>query len=110
MQLESSDANLYVYIILLSLTITDKMSSKDRIKSLIKTIEIMEIVAKVLPIVISFFTALTLIFAIVNFIEGNIVIGILLLIVVSFGLFLLARLYQTHNRSRESKYTTKVKL
>ena len=60
--------------------------------------------AKIMPIGISFLVVLILFFDIRSFFEGNIVIGIILSVLASFGLYLLLRIYQT--RRRKGKYST----
>jgi hypothetical protein len=79
-------------------------NSSDQIKLLIKTIETIEKAVKIMPIGISFFVALTLFFGIRSFFEGRMVVGIILLVLVSFGLYLLLRIYQTRRRKR--RFTT----
>ena len=79
-------------------------NSSDQIKLLIKTIEMIEKAVKIMPIGISFFVALTLFFGIRSFFEGRMVVGIILLVLVSFGLYLLLRIYQTRRRKR--RFTT----
>ena len=79
-------------------------SNSNQIKLLIKTIEMIEKAAKIMPIGISFLVVLFLFFDIKSFFEGNIVIGIILSVLASFGLYLLLRIYQT--RRRKGKYST----
>jgi uncharacterized protein (DUF2062 family) len=82
-------------------------SNSDQIKLLIKNIEMIEKAAKIMPAGISFFVALTLIFDVISFFEGNIVVGIILSILVLFGLYLLLRIYQTRKRRRKGKSTAR---
>ena len=76
----------------------------DQIKLLIKSIEMIEKAAKIIPVSILFFVILILFFDIRSFFEGRMVVGIILLVLVSFGLYLLLRIYQTRRRKR--RFTT----
>jgi uncharacterized membrane protein len=84
-----------------------KLSNSNQIKLLIKTIEMIEKAAKIMPIGISFLVVLIFFFDIRSFFEGNIVIGIILSVLALFGLYLLLRMYQTRRRKR--KYSTAYK-
>ena len=76
----------------------------DQIKLLIKSIEMIEKAAKIIPVSILFFVILILFFDIRSFFEGNILAKIILSILVVFGLYLLLKIYQSRRRKR--RFTT----
>lgn len=73
-------------------------TTPDRMKLIVEIIEIAEKVSKFLPIIVFSYAGLTLVFAAINFVEDNIVIGIVLCILAGFGVYLTIRICQTRRR------------
>jgi hypothetical protein len=73
-------------------------TTADRIKLIVKIIEIVEKASKFLPIIVFSYAGLTLVFAAINFVEDNIVIGIVLCVLAGFGVYLTIRICQTRRR------------
>jgi amino acid permease len=78
-------------------------TNADRIKLIVEIIEIAEKVSKYLPIVVFSYAGLTLVFAVINILEHNIVSGIILCIFAGFGIYLALRIFLTRRRKRHSR-------
>lgn len=63
-------------------------------KLIVEIIEIAENVSKFLPIIAFSYAGLTLVFAAINFVEDNIVIGIVLCVLAGFGVYLTIRIWK----------------
>lgn len=81
-----------------------QVTTADRIKLIVEIIEIAEKVSKYLPIVVCSYAGLTLVFAVIYFVEYNITLGIVLCFFAGFGIHLAIRIYLTRKRRR--KYHT----
>lgn len=77
-----------------------QVTTADRIKLIVEIIEIAEKVSRYLPIVVFSYAGLTLVFAVINFVEYNITLGIVLCLFAGFGIYLAIRLYLTRKRRR----------
>ena len=76
------------------------MTTADRIKLIVEIIEIAGKVSRYLPIVVFSYAGLTLVFAVINFAEYNITLGIVLCLFSGFGVYLAIRIYLTRKRRR----------
>ena len=65
-----------------------QVTTADRIKLFIEIIEIGEKVSRYLPIAAFLYAGLTLVFAVINFVEYNITLGIVLCLFAGFGIYL----------------------
>jgi hypothetical protein len=74
-------------------------------KLVVEVIEIAEKVSKFLPIIVFSYAGLTLVFAVIDLVEHNIVTGIVLSVFAGFGLYLTRRICQTRRRWKR-KYQT----
>jgi hypothetical protein len=70
----------------------------DRMKLIVEIIQIAEKVSKFLPIIVFSYAGLTLVFAVIDLVEHNIVIGIVLCVLARFGIYLAIRISQTRRR------------
>jgi small basic protein len=61
-------------------------------------IRIMQIIIKLVPYISGFFTGLSLLSAAINFIQDNIVVGIILSVLGLSGVIFLVQLYQIRRR------------
>lgn len=61
-------------------------TNSDRLKLIVEIIEITKKVSRYLPIIIFVYAGLTLVFAIINILERNIISGIILCLLAGFGL------------------------
>ena len=75
-----------------------QVTTADRIKLFIEIIEIAEKVSRYLPIVVFSYAGLTLVFAVINFVEYNITLGIVLCLFAGFGIYLVIRIFLTRKR------------
>ena len=75
-----------------------QVTTADRIKLFIEIIEIGEKVSRYLPIVVFSYAGLTLVFAVINFVEYNITLGIVLYLFAEFGIYLAIRIFLTRKR------------
>jgi hypothetical protein len=82
-----------------------QVTTADRIKLIVEIIEIAEKVSKYLPIVVFSYAVLTLIFAVIDFLEYNITLGIVLCLFAGFGIHLAIRIYLTRKRRRRKYHT-----
>jgi hypothetical protein len=80
------------------------VTTTDRIKLVIGTLQTAKEVSKFLPIIVFSYSGLTLFFAVLDFFEHNIVAGIILSILAGLGIFLAIRIFQTRRRGRNRKY------
>lgn len=80
-----------------------KISTADRIKLIISIVETTKKISKFLPIVVFSYSGLTLFFAIMNFFEGDIIVGGVLSIFAILGLYLTVRIIRTRRRGRKYK-------
>ncbi|MGC2575102.1 MAG: hypothetical protein WA364_26635 [Candidatus Nitrosopolaris sp.] len=78
-------------------------TNSDRIKLIVEIIEIAEKASKYLPIVVFSYAGLTLVFAVINILEHNIVSGMILCIFAGFGIYLALRIFLTRRRKRHSR-------
>lgn len=79
-----------------------------RLKQLVKIIAIAEKVSRYLPIIVFAYTGLTIIFAVINILEHNIISGIILCFFAGFGLHLTIRIILIRRRwRRDSQAYTK---
>jgi hypothetical protein len=77
----------------------------DRMKLIVEIIQIAEKVSKFLPIIVFSYAGLTLVFAVIDLVEHNIVMGIVLCVLAGFGIYLAIRISQTRRRWK-LKYQT----
>jgi Na+/H+ antiporter NhaA len=77
-----------------------QVTTADRIKLIVEIIEIAEKVSRYLPIVVFSYAGLTLVFAVINFVEYNITLGIVLCLFAGFGIYLTIRICLTRKRRR----------
>ena len=82
-----------------------QLSTADRIKLIVEITEIAEKVSRYLPIVVFSYAGLTLVFAVINFVEYNITLGIVLCFFAGFGIYLAIRIYLTRKRRKRIPYT-----
>jgi hypothetical protein len=61
-------------------------TNSDRLKLTVEIIEAAKKVSRYLPIIVFTYTGLTLVFAIMNIFERNIILGIILCLLAGFGL------------------------
>jgi hypothetical protein len=80
-------------------------TNSGRLKLLVEIIAITEKVSRYLPIIVFAYTGLTLIFAIINILGYNIVLGIILFFFAGFGLYLTVRIVLTRRRWRQDSQT-----
>ena len=80
-------------------------TAPDRMKLVVEVIEIAEKVSKFLPIIVFSYAGLTLVFAVINLVEHNIVTGIVLCVFAGFGIYLAIKISQTR-RKWKRKYQT----
>jgi hypothetical protein len=80
-------------------------TNSGRLKLLVEIIAIAEKVSRYLPIIVFVYTGLTLIFAIINILESNIILGIILCFFAGFGLYLTIRIVLTRRRWRRDSRT-----
>jgi len=80
------------------------VTTTDRIKLAIGTLQTAKKVSKFLPIIVFSYSGLTLFFAVLDFFEHNIVAGIILSILAGLGIYLTIRIFQTRRRARNQKY------
>jgi len=74
-------------------------------KLVVEVIEIAEKVSKFLPIIVFSYAGLTLVFAVIDLVEHNIVTGIVLCVFAGFGIYLAIKISQTR-RKWKRKYQT----
>lgn len=72
---------------------------------MVEIIEIAEKVSRYLPIIVFAYTGLTLIFAIINILEYNIILGVVLCFFAGFGLHLTIRIVLTRRKWRQDSRT-----
>jgi hypothetical protein len=77
----------------------------DRMKLIVEIIQIAEKVSKCLPIIVFSYAGLTLVFAVIDLVEHNLVTGIVLCVFAGFGKYLAIKISQTKRRSKR-KYQT----
>jgi hypothetical protein len=77
----------------------------DRMKLIVEIIQIAEKVSKFLPIIVFSYAGLTLVFAVIDLVEHNVVTGIVLFVFAGFGKYLAIKISQTKRRSKR-KYQT----
>ncbi len=82
------------------------MTTAGRIKLIVEIIEIAEKVSRYLPIVVFSYAGLTLVFAVINFVEYNIALGIVLCLFAGFGIYLAIRIYLARKRRRRKYHTS----
>ena len=75
-----------------------QVTTADRIKLIVEIIEIAEKISRYLPIAVFLYAGLTLVFAVINFVEYNITLGIVLYLFAGFGIYLAIRIYLTRKR------------
>jgi Na+/H+ antiporter NhaA len=61
-------------------------TNSDRLKLTVEIIEVAKKVSRYLPIIVFAYAGLTLVFAIMNILERNIILGIILCLLAGFGL------------------------
>ena len=71
------------------------MTNAVPMKLIVEIIEIAEKISKFLPIIIFSSAALTLVFAVIDLVENNIVIGIVLCVLAGFARYLAIKISQT---------------
>ena len=80
-------------------------TTSDRVKLIVEFIEIAVKVIRFLPIIVFSYAGLTLVFAVINLVEHNIVTGIVLCVFAGFGIYLAIKISQTR-RKWKRKYQT----
>ena len=80
-------------------------TTSDRVKLIVEFIEIAVKVIRFLPIIVFSYAGLTLVFAVINLVEHNIVTGIVLCVFAGFGIYLAIKISQTRRRWKR-KYQT----
>jgi hypothetical protein len=81
-----------------------KVTTADRIKLMVGILQTAKKVSKYLPIIVFSYSALTLSFAVIDFLERYIAAGVVLSIFATFGIFLTMRILQTRRRGRKRRY------
>jgi hypothetical protein len=81
-----------------------KVTSADRIRLVVGILRTAERISKYLPIIVFAYSALTLFFAVIDFLQRNIAAGAVLSIFASLGIFLAIRIFKTRRRGRKRRY------
>ncbi|NAL77936.1 hypothetical protein [Nitrososphaera sp. AFS] len=68
------------------LVVSGLKTNSDRLKLTVEIIEVAKKVSRYLPIIVFAYAGLTLVFAIMNILERNIILGIILCLLAGFGL------------------------
>jgi hypothetical protein len=68
------------------LVVSELKTNSDRLKLTVEIIEIAKKVSRYLPIIVFAYAGLTLVFAIMNILGRNIILGIILCLLAGFGL------------------------
>lgn len=84
-------------------------TNSDRLKLIVEIIEITKKVSKYLPIIVFVYAGLTLVFAVINLLERNILLGIILCFFAGFGLHLTIRIVLTRRRWKHDSQTSTLK-
>jgi amino acid permease len=77
-------------------------TNADRIKLIVKIVELTKKVSRYLPIIVFSYASLTVVFAVINILEHNIASGISLCVFAGFGIYLALRIFLTR-RKRHSR-------
>jgi hypothetical protein len=81
-----------------------KVTSADRIKLVVGILRTAERISKYLPIIVFAYSALTLFFAVIDFLDSNIAAGVVLSIFAALGIFLSIQIFKTRRRGRKRRY------
>lgn len=82
-------------------------STADRVKLIVRVIEIAEKVTKYLPIIVFSYAGLTIVFAVIYLLEHNVVSATILCILAGFGIYLAIRISLVRVKWKRSWQTNK---
>ncbi len=81
-----------------------KLTSADQIRLMVEILRTAERISKYLPIIVFAYSALTLFFAVIDFLQRNIAAGAVLSIFAALGIILAIRIFKTRRRGRKRRY------